>query len=284
MAPLVDPLYVPAEVHQHSPNTAPVLSPGRLMIQVLRQFENACRRYFSMKDIAEDERMGKILYNFESAAVQSWVMANEERLTTITFAAFLIKFKKKFLARLWEEELINNQISLQGKEGFLSWANKVRNANTELGIAGSLYHINTADLRRHLVPCLSDEMKHFYHAQNGIASGSTVGALDAITDLDQWQDRLVLIEQDLQADHNRWTAIETSRKATNVLRDSSITNTASSATRLPALPSLTDEEKRLLAEHTGCFKCHRTLFLGMHWRPPNPGSLQTCHCSVRHQG
>jgi hypothetical protein len=127
-------------------------------------------------------------------------MANEERLTEMTFTVFLVDFKKKFLARSWEDELVHDQISLQGNSGFLTWANTVHNANTELGIASSLYHINPANLRRHLVPRLSEEMKCFYRAQNGIPAGGTVGALDAIMDLDQWQDHLVLLEQDLQAD------------------------------------------------------------------------------------
>jgi hypothetical protein len=73
-------------------------------------------------------------------------------------------------------------------------------------------------------------MKHFYCTQNGIASGSTVGMLDAITDLDQWQDCLILLEQDLQADRDRWTTFEAARKPNKVLCDSSIANTGTPAT------------------------------------------------------
>ena len=47
MNPIINPLYAHVEVLQHSPNTAPVLSAGCLTIQVLRQFENACRCYIS---------------------------------------------------------------------------------------------------------------------------------------------------------------------------------------------------------------------------------------------
>jgi hypothetical protein len=173
----------------------------------------------------------------------------------MTFTVFLIDFKKKFLAWSWEDGLVHDQISLQGNSGFLTWANTVHNTNTELGIAGSLYHIDPANLCRHLVLRLSEEMKHFYRAQNGIPAGGMVGMLDVITDLDQWQDCLILLEQDLQADRDKWALFKTSTKNTNVLCDSSITNTTPIGTRLPALPSLTDDEKRLLVEHAGCFKC-----------------------------
>ena len=182
-------------------------------------------------------------------------MTNEAHLTAMTFNTFLVDFKKKFLAQSWEDKLIHDQISLQGDEGFFTWANKVCNTNTELGIVGSLYHIDPSDLCHHLVPRLSDNMKRFYCAQNGIPAGRMVGALDAITDLDQWQDRLILLEQDLQADHDKWASFRTSMKNNNILCDSSIVNTTASGTRLPALPSLTDDEKHLLAEHAGCFKC-----------------------------
>ena len=166
-----------------------------------------------------------------------------------------------------------DQISLQGKEGFLAWVNKVCNANTELSLAGSLYHIEPAHLHCHLVPHLSTEMKRFYHAQHTIMTGTTIGALDTITDLDQWQDCLVLLEQDLQADRDKWAAIKTSRKNNNILHDSSTPNITLFTTRLPALPPLTEEEKCLLAEHTGCFKCR--VFYARHFSYACTGDCPT---------
>jgi hypothetical protein len=106
MAPIVDPLYALAKVRQSSPNTAPILSPGSLTIPVLRTFETACRRYFVNKEIAPEDQVGKILYNFEAATVQSWVLAEEDHLATLTFKVFMTEFKLKFLARSWEDELI----------------------------------------------------------------------------------------------------------------------------------------------------------------------------------
>jgi hypothetical protein len=59
-----------------------------------------------MKDIATNDRVGKIIYDFESSAVQSWVSADEARLISLTFPAFLVEVKKKFLPRSWEDELV----------------------------------------------------------------------------------------------------------------------------------------------------------------------------------
>ena len=118
-----------------------------------------------MKGIPEDKHVSKIIYNFESTVIQSWVMNNEACLTTLMFTAFFLDFKKKLLVSFWEDELVADQILLQRKEEFLSWIIKVHNTNTELGIASSPYHIEPAHFHHHLVHHLSAEMKHFYCAQ-----------------------------------------------------------------------------------------------------------------------
>jgi hypothetical protein len=46
--------------------------------------------------------VGKILYNFESAEIQTWVYAEEDRLAGLDFNAFIVELKKKFLPRTWE--------------------------------------------------------------------------------------------------------------------------------------------------------------------------------------
>ena len=64
--------------------------------------------------------------------VQSWVLADEDRLVTLSFKVFMTEFKLKFLARSWEDELVQDQIAFQSTTPFLTWVHKVRNANDEL--------------------------------------------------------------------------------------------------------------------------------------------------------
>jgi hypothetical protein len=80
------------------------------------------------------------MYNFEAVSVQSWVSANEDRLLALTFKEFMAEFKGKFLACSWEDELIQDQIAMQGNSVFLTWINTVRNANDELTAQGSVYY------------------------------------------------------------------------------------------------------------------------------------------------
>jgi len=78
-----------------------------------------------MKDIAANDWVTKIIYNFESSAVQSWVSADEAHLISLTFPAFLVELRKKFLLRSWEDDLVQDQITMQGLTNFLTWVNTV---------------------------------------------------------------------------------------------------------------------------------------------------------------
>lgn len=119
---------------------------------MLCSFETVCRCYFANKGITAAEQVEKVIYNFEAASVQSWVMADEDHLLTLTFKEFLTEFKLKFLARSWEDELVQDQITLQGNTVFLTWINKVRNANDELHTAGLAYCIIPDHFQLHLIP------------------------------------------------------------------------------------------------------------------------------------
>lgn len=112
MSPLVDPLYALAEVRQVSPSAPLILSTSLLTLPIIWQFENACCRYFSMKDVDANDHVSNIIYNFESAAIQSWVIAEEDALLELSFADFMVTFKKKFLPRTWEDNLVQDQISV----------------------------------------------------------------------------------------------------------------------------------------------------------------------------
>ena len=94
-----------------------------------------------MKDIVAANCIGKIIYNFKSSAVQSWIMAEEAHLIALTFPEFLLALKEKFLPHTWEDDLMQDQIIIQGSMNFLTWVNKICNANNKLKAANSPYHI-----------------------------------------------------------------------------------------------------------------------------------------------
>jgi hypothetical protein len=295
MAPEIP--YAPATVSQQSSSHTPVLSAGHVTIAAVRVWENNCRRFFQHKSIAEADRVQSIIFNFEGSNMQAWVNTNLARLTSLTYPAFVLKFKKKFLPRNWQDDLVSTQIQMQGLTAFLSWTEAVREANAELGIAKSGYHIEDDKLRAHFVPRLSPALKLSYNAAN------THGDLDKIMDLDAWVECVHLLDIELENKRAEWLKVameghQGTTKVRSILRNSSIANVAmnpntasnsstsarpSSSYTGPGTPKLTQVEYDLLKAHRGCFRCH--LFYIGHLAPnctlgpderPSPEACKNC--------
>ncbi|KAF8224209.1 hypothetical protein L208DRAFT_1312759, partial [Tricholoma matsutake] len=218
--------------------------------------------YFTNKSIMANDQVSKIIYNFEATSVQSWVTANEDRLLLLTFKEFMAEFRGKFLVRSWEDELVQDQIAMQGNTVFLTWISKVHNANDELAAQGSGYYITPANLCRHLIPCFNPALKRLYNGNNGIPAGATTGILDAIKDLEEWMERVRHLEDDLNLQCNQWVieAAKSMRTATTAAvpattAGATTVKSFTSTTNTMPLPRLMEEEKNLLLIHRGCYKC-----------------------------
>lgn len=108
------------------------------------------------------------------------------------FPAFILEFKKKFLPRTWQDSLVSTQIAMQGVTPFLTWTESVQEANAELNITGSDYHIAENKLWSHFVPCLSPTLKALYDTQNAH------GTLDSIADIDEWIEQVHLLDMEIE--------------------------------------------------------------------------------------
>jgi hypothetical protein len=253
--------YAPAVVQQQSASHAPVLSAGRVTIAAMRVFENACCWYFQHKSVAEADRVLAVIYNFEGSLVQAWVNANHAHLMALTFPLFILEFKKKFLPRNWQDDLIAMQIGLQGNIPFLTWTEAVHEANSELGIAKSDYYIEEDKLHPHFIPRLSPALKVSYDVNN------THQDLDKIEDLDAWIKQVHLLDTELAKKWVEWLkfAMERNAKTGQAAKMASTkSRNASSGSTHPlqipqtgrsVTPRLTPVKHQLLEEHQGCFRC-----------------------------
>ncbi|KAF8225990.1 hypothetical protein L208DRAFT_1304167, partial [Tricholoma matsutake] len=254
-----NPPYAPTVVKGGKGNHAPILSAGCITIAMVHVFENACRHFFQNKKIPKDERVVAIIYNFESSSVQSWVNTHHDRLL-LTFSAFLLEFKKKFLPENWQDDLVATQISVQSSQSFLAWMEAVHEANSELGIAGSDYHIAEEKLRSHFVPHLSTTLKASYDANN------THGTLDAIVDLEAWIQRVHLLDIENMNKREDGTTTNTLTPTTSSSSNAVLSNTTN--TTQPFMAKLTQAEHNLLRAHKGCFHCR--FFYAGHFAPDCP--------------
>jgi hypothetical protein len=207
------------------------------------------------KGIEAADQVRKIIYNFEGSDVQSWIYVEEARLVTLTFTEFIMEIKKKFLPTSWEDKLVDKQIGLQGEDNFLTWVMKVRNANAELQAAQSGCHIANDKLCAHFIPRLSTALKLAYKTK--------CKELDTVKDLNEWIEQVQLLDNKCCKMRASWLKMvmaqpKTSRKNGNIgmtrpmMRGGNNNKTASSSS---VIPRLTDDKRKLLDEHQGCYKC-----------------------------
>jgi hypothetical protein len=222
--------------------------------------------------------VGKILYNFESAEIQTWVYAEEDRLAGLDFNAFIVELKKKFLPRTWERTLVRDQIALQGESTFVAWVDRVIAANTELRGATSVYYIEPDKLRLHLIPRMRPALERAYHANNLKPNATaTTGILNAIADFADWKECVNVLDIELTEKNEEWVD-RLSKMATkprsaapsrpsNTQRGLTVEGGLSGVGKesYVGVPKLTREEKDILKAHLGCYKC-RTFYVG-HFSP-----------------
>lgn len=275
--------YAPATVTGGKGSHAPVLSVGHVTILIICIFENMCCCFFQSKKIPENECILSIIYNFESLEIQAWIMTHHDHLVDLTFIEFFTEFKNKFLPANWKDDLIATQITMQSSQAFLTWTESVKEANTELTIAGSDYHIVEGKLRAHFVPRLLAALKASYNANN------THGTLDVIADLEAWIQWVHLLDLENQSKREEWLKIaqstahmnakisgaqgmtgvggntSTSNAAVSGNTPAVLANTMNAQSQQPLTLKLTQVEHDLLRAHRGCFCCR--IFYAGHYAP-----------------
>jgi hypothetical protein len=111
------------------------------------------------------------------------------RLTSLSFADFMLEVKRKWLPSDWEDELIQELIAPQGEREFYEWSVSIHKANNKLEAADSLQHIPATRFCAHLVAHLNPALRLAYHAAKK--------ELDAIEDIEAWIHRIIILDVQL---------------------------------------------------------------------------------------
>jgi hypothetical protein len=102
-----------ATVENHGPNKLPLLLPGKMTPKALREWESACKDFFSDKDIAVDKQVRKCLGGIQDLKHRRWIDNNRERLVALTFKEFMVELRKSTLSKTWESDLLRELMSLK---------------------------------------------------------------------------------------------------------------------------------------------------------------------------
>lgn len=278
-----------AELKLASVGKIPTITAGDLTPDILRRWENACQAYFTHSRAAT-ESIALVAPGLEDPRIADWWCAERDRLIMEDWDDVVQEMRELFLDDDWQVNLRREILASRHTESgasFPDWANGLIAKNALL--RGHAKHINNTVLIQHLEANMDPELQTLCDEE----APATFTGLD----LTQYVKTVTRINKKLVTARKRATAAAeaaadalASRAARNIRKGNTATGTAtvsgpgkqipsgsgsvatsanSASATFVRLPKLTDQERQLLTEHEGCFKC-RAFYAGhMSGRCPN---------------
>ncbi|KAG2095734.1 uncharacterized protein F5147DRAFT_778632 [Suillus discolor] len=243
-----------ARVDQPAPTKPPFLTPGDITPEVLRTWEMGCRQYFKHKDIPVDEQVGKVAWGMQEPSVQEWYLNDQERMDELTFGEYMDEVRAYWLPSDWADTMRQKLLSsCQENKVFSDWAIEVQSLNALLRNTTS--HLTELNLRYHLEAHMNADLRTEYRTEN----------VADIAEFRPWTEKICLLDEKRLRNIANLEAAFRAERLKNMgekkLTSSSRYNSKSGQTTtgktstFVRVPALTDEERSLLRENDGCFKC-----------------------------
>jgi hypothetical protein len=247
-----------ARVEQAAANKPPFLTPGDVSPEVLRAWEMGCRQFFMHKSIDPTEQVAKVAWGMQDPRIQDWYLNDQDRIDDLSFAEYLAEVRSYWLASDWADVVRQKMLSsTQGNKPFNEWAVDVQSQNTLL--RGSTSHLDDTHLRYHLESHMHADLAADYRELKVTE-----------TDLRKWIEIVRLLDERRLREATRQKEaveaalrVERNRSNTKVptprynAKSGSSATTSSTHRAFTRLPALTEDERRLLRENDGCFKCRQ---------------------------
>ncbi|KAG1804740.1 uncharacterized protein HD556DRAFT_1226393, partial [Suillus plorans] len=242
-----------ARVEQASASKPPFLTAGQITPEALRAWEMGCMQFFLHKEVKDDEKVKKVAWGMQDPIVQDWYLNNQEEFDALSFKDYLGEVRDYWLPTDWSDSVRRKMLaSVQGQRPFSEWAVDIQSQNTLLRDTAS--HLDDVNLLYHLESHMNPELAGDYYAEN-IAETELRKWIEKVRLLDEKRLRYLArqkeaVETALRAERNRSTAHK------NVLPNARTkTNTSQTTKAFVRLPPLSDNERQLLRDNDGCFKC-----------------------------
>lgn len=236
----------------------PVVSEGEITPELVCAFEYYAIVFFLNVEggIREDQKVSRILGCFHDSLVRDWVIREEATLKALLFAEFLTALRERWLDSDWEHALLMQILGSRlnpAKEKFETWALRIQKLNVTL--RGTISHLSDSQLRSQLEAALDEDLQILAAKEK---ANKTEGLLP-------WIEKVRSIDRKRQADRKRLReemeqflrGPEIPYGSTRNRPTLSHANTTEVTTDKHWPPRLTPEERHLLQENEGCFKCRR---------------------------
>ncbi|KAF9643723.1 hypothetical protein BDM02DRAFT_3072787, partial [Thelephora ganbajun] len=226
-------------------------------------WERACLNYFRHKKIKEKDQVEDVLFEIKDLRLSRWIEANESMLREKSFADFMAELREEALDANWARSLRTEILrTRQDDRVFFDWVCEVESKNAILVPIPSA-RISDQQLRDYFEA----------HMNDSLAQRCQKSSIVSITDYRDWTKAVKqedkLLRQDLEnarsvglnvlATNNKSRVAASSHPVSSTPTSAYYTSITSAPTPSSSsvVPKLSDEERKILSEHDGCFKCRR---------------------------
>ena len=233
----------------------PILSEGELTPKALLTFEEDCNSYFlnAKGGVADDHKVLRILNSFRDTHVRNWITTDRAALTALSFEDFMQRLRAEFLPPNWEDKVRSRILGskMPRNERFIHWARSLQAENYVL--RGTTSHLTDDRLRDSLEANVDLDLRLLMNDIDPAIRNSLTDWINTVEKLDAKRKLDLKRHRELLSDEFHLAKRQNTRPSSAYNSQ----NVDPSAPRQRRLPPLTTEERSLLGENRGCFKCRR---------------------------
>ena len=165
-----------AAVEHITTKHCPILTVGDISPKVLVDLTDAHNEFFLAKEIADVDKVKKILGGFRCVHIRDWISCKRECLCTLSYATFMAELRENYLPPDWEESVRTQILGMQMRKNvkFWDWSQEMRALNIVL--RGTDSHLTDMALHNQLEASLKPSLHAYWSHEK----------LHKVTDLKKW--------------------------------------------------------------------------------------------------
>ncbi|KAF4583732.1 hypothetical protein EYR40_002223 [Pleurotus pulmonarius] len=247
---------VRAKIEQSNPTKPPMMGEGDVDASLLWDWFNKSEIFFRHKpSISVDARVETIAWGMSGIHAVRWLSANSTNLSSMDWDTYKEHMRNLFLPSDWEHTTRMDVLRVQqGSRAFADFSLDMMARNNLL--AGTDSFLNDEFLRDTLEANMDHELARECNRENANSVASFKDWLAEVKRIDERRRaRLEEINQAFARLNVR--SSNASRPTTATKTPFAPKNTAVSTPAFVPIPKLLSEERTLLSENGGCFKCRK---------------------------
>ena len=224
---------------------------------MIMEFEQACLDYFmnAKGGVTDDMQVIRILPSFQDQLVRDWISADRARLSKLDFKTFINELHTTFLPRNWEDRLRAQILTerLRPNTCFLTWATSLQTLNCVL--RGTTSHLSDARLRDQIEAGVDEELRLAARKSKAQDATTMRNFLDTYELCDA--ERKVAHRQvrNIIAEDARNKRLSNKENHSNAYHPYNQAQPQSKNAFRARPPKLTSDEKDIIRQNDGCWKC-----------------------------